>query len=87
MRFLEDKFVAEVWAGAVRREVQRFSLIGPTNNPAPIKSINAGRDVIAAFQKIAASCNLLITFCDNSSTNVMEKGYWQQAGAKPAGAG
>ncbi|VXC58860.1 extracellular solute-binding protein [Massilia sp. 9I] len=83
-RQLEDKFVAEGW-GVDRRDVMYndFIVVGPANDPAGIKG---NKDVIAAFQKIAASGNKFISRGDNSGTDVMEKGYWQQAGAKPAGA-
>ncbi len=83
-RQLEDKFVAEGW-GVDRRDVMYndFIVVGPANDPAGIKGT---KDVIAAFQKIAASGNKFISRGDNSGTDVMEKGYWQRAGAKPAGA-
>lgn len=83
-RTLEDKFVLEGW-GVDRRDVMYndFIVVGPTSDPARIKG---GKDVIAAFRKIAASGNRFISRGDNSGTDVMEKGYWQQAGAKPAGA-
>jgi tungstate transport system substrate-binding protein len=83
-RTLEDKFVAE-GLGVDRRNVMYndFIVVGPTGDPARIKG---GKDVIAAFQKIAASGNKFISRGDNSGTDVMEKGYWQQAGTRPAGA-
>jgi len=83
-RAMEDKFVAEGW-GVDRRDVMYndFIVVGPSGDPAGIKG---GKDVIAAFQKVAASGNKFISRGDNSGTDVMEKGYWQQAGAKPAGA-
>ncbi len=83
-RPLEDKFVAEGW-GVDRRDVMYndFIVVGPANDPAGIKG---GKDVIAAFQKIAASGARFISRGDNSGTDVMEKGYWQAAASKPAGA-
>ena len=83
-RQLEDKFVAEGW-GVDRRDVMYndFIVVGPANDPAGIKG---SKDVIAAFRKIASSGNRFISRGDNSGTDVMEKGYWQQAGTKPAGA-
>ena len=83
-RQLEDKFVAEGW-GVDRRDVMYndFIVAGPANDPAGIKG---GKDVIAAFRKIAASGAKFISRGDNSGTDVMEKGYWQQAGTRPAGA-
>ena len=83
-RQLEDKFVAQGW-GVDRRDVMYndFIVVGPTNDPAGVKG---SKDVIGAFRKIAASGTRFISRGDNSGTDVMEKGYWQQAGTKPAGA-
>ena len=83
-RQLEDKFVAEGW-GVDRRDVMYndFLVVGPESDPARIKG---GKDVIAAFGKIAASGVRFISRADNSGTDVMEKGYWQAAGTRPAGA-
>ncbi|CAN7220976.1 substrate-binding domain-containing protein [Massilia sp. LjRoot122] len=83
-RTLEDKFVAEGW-GVDRRDVMYndFIVVGPAGDPAGVKG---NQDVIAAFRKIAASGSRFISRGDNSGTDVMEKGYWQQAGAKPTGA-
>jgi tungstate transport system substrate-binding protein len=83
-RKLEDKFVAEGW-GIDRHDVMYndFIVAGPTSDPAGVKG---SRDVIAAFKKIAAANVKFISRGDNSGTDVMEKGYWQQAGTKPAGA-
>lgn len=82
-RQLEDQFVAQGW-GVDRRDVMYndFIVVGPANDPAAIKG---DKDVIAAFRKIAASGAKFISRGDNSGTDVMEKGYWQQAAAKPAG--
>jgi len=82
-RALEDKFVAEGW-GIDRRDVMYndFIVVGPVADPARVKG---ERDVIAAFKKIAAGNVKFISRGDNSGTDVMEKGYWQTAGAKPAG--
>jgi tungstate transport system substrate-binding protein len=83
-RSLEDKFVAEGW-GIGRRDVMYndFLVVGPESDPAKVKG---NKDVIAAFDKIAASGAKFISRGDNSGTDVMEKGYWQAAGSKPAGA-
>jgi tungstate transport system substrate-binding protein len=83
-RTLEDKFVQEGW-GIDRRDVMYndFLVVGPQADPAKVKG---GKDVIAAFGKIAASGARFISRGDNSGTDVMEKGYWQAAGTKPAGA-
>jgi len=83
-RQLEDKFVLDGW-GIDRRDVMYndFIVAGPTSDPAGVKG---SHDVIAAFRKIAAANVKFISRGDNSGTDVMEKGYWQQAGTKPAGA-
>lgn len=83
-RKLEDQFVAEGW-GIDRRDVMYndFIVAGPTADPAHVKGM---KDVIAAFRKIAASSVKFISRGDNSGTDVMEKGYWKDAGVKPAGA-
>ena len=83
-RKLEDKFVAEGW-GIARHDVMYNDFIGagPVADPAGVKG---SHDVIAAFRKIAAANVKFISRGDNSGTDVMEKGYWQQAGTRPAGA-
>ena len=82
-RPLEDKFVVEGW-GVDRRDVMYndFVIAGPESDPAGIKG---GKDVIAAFRKIASSGAKFISRGDNSGTDIMERGYWQQAGSRPAG--
>lgn len=82
-RVLEDRFVAEGW-GVDRRDVMYndFVVVGPPADPAHIKG---SKDVIDAFRRIAAADVRFISRGDNSGTDVMEKGYWQQAGAKPQG--
>jgi tungstate transport system substrate-binding protein len=82
-RQLEDKFVAEGW-GIDRRDVMYndFIVVGPASDPAHVKG---ERDVIGAFKKVASSNVKFISRGDNSGTDVMEKSYWQTAGAKPAG--
>lgn len=83
-RHLEDKFVLDGW-GIDRHDVMYndFIVAGPVSDPAGVKG---SRDVIAAFRKIAAANVKFISRGDNSGTDVMEKGYWQQAGTKPVGA-
>lgn len=83
-RQLEDRFVAEGW-GVDRRDVMYndFIVVGPVGDPAGVKG---SKDVIAAFRKIAASGSKFISRGDNSGTDVMERGYWRKAGARPAGA-
>jgi tungstate transport system substrate-binding protein len=83
-RQLEDKFVLDGW-GIDRRDVMYndFIVVGPTADPAGIKG---SHDVLGAFRKIASSKVKFISRGDNSGTDVMEKAYWKEAGAKPAGA-
>jgi tungstate transport system substrate-binding protein len=83
-RQMEDKFVAAGY-GIDRRDVMYndFIVVGPVADPAHVKG---SRDVIAAFRTIAASSAKFISRGDNSGTDVMEKNYWKDAGAKPAGA-
>jgi tungstate transport system substrate-binding protein len=59
-----------------------FILVGPTADPAGIKG---NRDVLDAFRRIASSRVKFISRGDNSGTDVMEKGYWKEAGARPQG--
>ena len=83
-RAAEDKFVAEGW-GIDRRDVMYndFIVVGPESDPDGIKG---GKDVIAAFRKMAAGPAKFISRGDNSGTDIMEKQYWKQAGAQPMGA-
>ena len=83
-RKLEDQFVDAGW-GIDREDVMYndFLVVGPREDPAQLKG---SKDVIAAFKRIASTGVRFISRGDNSGTDVMEKGYWQQAGAKPAGA-
>lgn len=82
-RAAEDKFVAE-GHGVDRRDVMYndFIVAGPAGDPARIAG---GKDVVAAFGKIAASGAKFISRGDNSGTDVMEKSYWKAAGVQPAG--
>jgi len=82
-RSMEDKFVAEGW-GVDRRDVMYndFIVVGPHADPARIKG---SKDVIDAFRRIAATRVRFISRGDNSGTDVMEKGYWEQAAARPQG--
>jgi len=83
-RAAEDKFVAE-GHGVNRRDVMYndFILVGPTGDPAGIKG---GKDVLAAFRKIAAGGAKFVSRGDNSGTDQMEKAYWKQVGTQPQGA-
>jgi len=81
-RAAEDKFVADGW-GVERRDVMYndFIVVGPAGDPSGIKG---GRDVLAAFRKLATGPAKFISRGDNSGTDMMEKTYWKQAGVKPA---
>lgn len=83
-RAAEDKFVAEGW-GVDRRDVMYndFIVVGPVSDPDRIKG---GKDVLAAFRKMAAGPARFISRGDNSGTDIMEKAYWKQVGAQPTGA-
>jgi tungstate transport system substrate-binding protein len=82
-RAAEDKFVADGY-GIDRRDVMYndFVIAGPGGDPAAIKG---GKDVVAAFAKIAGSGAKFISRGDNSGTDIMERGYWKLAGVLPAG--
>jgi tungstate transport system substrate-binding protein len=56
-------------------------LVGPLADPAGIKG---GKDVVAAFRKLAGSAATFVSRGDGSGTEVMEQGYWRLAGARPA---
>jgi tungstate transport system substrate-binding protein len=81
-RAAEDQFVAG-GHGVNRRDVMYndFLVACPASDPA---RIGGGRDVIAAFRKIAASGVRFISRGDKSGTDIMEQSYWQAAGVKPA---
>jgi tungstate transport system substrate-binding protein len=80
-RSAEDQFVAD-GHGVDRRDVMYndFIVACPESDPAAIKG---GRDVLAAFRKIAAGSVKFISRGDNSGTDLMEKSYWKAAGVKP----
>jgi tungstate transport system substrate-binding protein len=82
-RASEDKFVAD-GHGVNRRDVMYndFIIVGPSSDPAGIKG---SKDVIAAFKKVVDSKARFISRGDNSGTDQMEKSYWNQVGARPAG--
>ena len=79
----EDKFVADGY-GVDRRDVMYndFIIAGPVIDPAGVKG---GRDVLAAFRKIAGGIAKFISRGDNSGTDLMEKGYWKAVGTQPEG--
>ena len=77
----EDALVA-AGHGIDRRDVMHndFVIVCPVSDPARIAG---GRDVVAAFRRIAASPAKFIARGDNSGTDLMEKRYWQLAGTAP----
>ena len=80
-REAEDQFVAD-GHGINRRDVMYndFVVACPASDPVGIKG---GKDVLAAFRKIASSRVKFISRGDNSGTDLMEKSYWKAAGVTP----
>ena len=74
----EEKFVEEGFS-TKRYEVMYndFILIGPKSDPAKIAG---GKDIQAAFQKIAASQAPFVSRGDKSGTHAAELRYWKGAG-------
>lgn len=83
-RAAEDKFVADGF-GVDRRDVMYndFLVIGPANDPAGIKG---SKDALKAFAAIAQKQAAFVSRADDSGTDKKEKGIWQKAAVKPAGA-
>ncbi len=83
-RAAEDRFVADGW-GVDRRDVMYndFIVVGPAADPSGIKG---GKDVLAAFRKLASGPAKFISRGDNSGTDIMEKAYWKQLGTQPSAA-
>jgi tungstate transport system substrate-binding protein len=73
----EEKFVSEGYA-TKRVEVMYndFVLIGPKSDPA---KIGGGKDIKAAFQKIAAAQVPFVSRGDKSGTHAAELRYWKDA--------
>ena len=76
-RAAEEKFVAEGY-GVKRLPVMYndFVVVGPKSDPAGV----AGKDVVAALKKIAASKAGFISRGDKSGTHAAELRYWKAAG-------
>jgi len=74
----EDKFVAEGF-GVDRRDVMYndFVLVGPRADPAKVAG---GKDVAAAFKKIAETKAPFVSRGDRSGTHSAELRYWKDAG-------
>jgi len=79
----EDQFVADGDA-PFRRDVMYndFVIIGPANDPAGIKGIDAVTD---AFVQLAASESSFISRGDDSGTHIKEQKIWEMAGIEPGG--
>ena len=60
-----------------------FVLIGPADDPAPIKGLPRAVD---ALKRIAESQSRFVSRGDKSGTHVLEQGLWKQAGIEPKGA-
>ena len=77
----EEKFVSEGFA-TQRNEVMYndFVLIGPKSDPAKIAG---GKDIQAAFKKIAGSQAPFVSRGDKSGTHAAELRYWKDAGISP----
>ena len=73
----EEKFVSEGYA-TKRVEVMYndFVLIGPKSDPA---KIGGGKDIKAAFQKIAGAQAPFVSRGDKSGTHAAELRYWKDA--------
>ena len=73
----EEKFVSE---GCATKRVEvmynDFVLIGPKSDPA---KIGGGKDIKAAFQKIAAAQVPFVSRGDKSGTHAAELRYWKDA--------
>jgi tungstate transport system substrate-binding protein len=79
----EKKFM-EAENGVNRKLVMHndFIIIGPSADPAKIKSAKTVKD---AMKLIADSGSLFVSRGDNSGTNAKEKGLWKAAGINPEG--
>ena len=77
----EEKFVSEGFA-TQRNEVMYndFVLIGPKSDPVKIAG---GKDIQAAFKKIASSQAPFVSRGDKSGTHAAELRYWKDAGISP----
>jgi tungstate transport system substrate-binding protein len=74
----EEKFVADGFAKE-RRDVMYndFVLIGPAADPAGVK----GKDIVAAFKKLAGGNQDFVSRGDKSGTHAAELRLWKDSGA------
>ena len=82
-RAKEDAFVAEGY-GAYRKNVMYndFVMVGPTDDPAAIKSASDAGD---AFKKIASSAATFVSRGDRSGTHSAEQRFWKSVDVTPSG--
>ena len=80
LEFVEKGF------GIERREVMYndFVLVGPGADPA---HVDGGKDIVAAFRKIAAANAKFVARGDDSGTSKAELRLWKEAGLDPKAAG
>lgn len=83
--FREEKFVAEGY-GVNRRSVMHndFIIVGPTKDPAGIKT---SKTAIEVFEEIAEKGASFVSRGDDSGTNIKELDIWDDAGINPKGKG
>ncbi len=79
----EDRFVAQGF-GVNRQDVMYndFVVVGPKADPAKVAGM---KDVIAAFRRMFESKAVFVSRGDDSGTDKMEKGYWEEVGHRPEG--
>ena len=80
LAFVEQGF------GIDRREVMYndFILVGPKTDPA---QVGGGKDIVAAFRKIAQARAPFVARGDDSGTSKAELRFWKEAGIDPKAAG
>ena len=81
---LENKYVAQ--GKLLNRRVvmyNDFIIIGPSNDPAKIKS---SKTAVAALKLIEQSHAPFVSRGDNSGTHILEKSLWKSDGITPKGA-
>jgi len=78
----EERFIAEGY-GVRRLEVMYndFILVGPKSDPAKIAG---GKDILAAYKRIAGAAAPFVSRGDRSGTHAAEVRLWKAAGIDPA---
>jgi tungstate transport system substrate-binding protein len=79
----EERFMAE-GHGALRRSVMHndFVLVGPSANPARIRSPT---HIVQAFTRMVGSRSSFVSRGDESGTHQKEKQIWKKVGVQPEG--